>query len=132
MLRAFSLKSPLPWALLLGACLVASCDDRGATSVCPPLPLYQTYPLGDASPPDASSADGGEAQAALAAAVDAGCATAPTQFPDEGSAAGASGAASEGGGTSGTGGGSGAASAGSSSAHDGGSAGELAGAAGSG
>ena len=90
MRRAFSLESPLPWTLLFGAVLAASCDDRGATSVCPPLPLYQSYPLGDASPPDASSADGGEAQAAYAAAVDAGCATALTQFPYDGSAAGGS------------------------------------------
>jgi hypothetical protein len=129
MLRASSLKSPLPWALLLGACLAASCDDRGATSVCPPLPLYQTYPLGDASPPDASSADGGEAQVALAAAVDAGCATAPTQFPYDGSTAGAP---SESGGSSGKGGGAGASASGSSGSSNGGSAGELAGAAGSG
>jgi len=126
MLRAFSLKSPLPWALLLGACLAASCDDRGATSVCPPLPHYQTYPLGDASPADASSADGGESQAALAAAVDAGCATAPTQFPYDGGAAG------ESGGSSGKGGGAGASVGGFSGASIGGSASEIAGAAGGG
>ncbi len=90
MLRAFSLKSPLPWAGLLGAVLAASCEDRGVTSTCPPLPLYPTYALGDASPADASSADGGEAEAAWAAAVDAGCATAPTQFPFDGDANGGS------------------------------------------
>ena len=102
MLRAFSLESPLPWTLLFGAVLAASCDDRGATSICPPLPLYQSYPLGDASPPDASSADGGEAQAELAAAVDAGCATALTQFPYDGSAAGASGSDATSGGKGGS------------------------------
>ena len=117
MLRAVSLKSPLPWSLLLGSCLAVSCDDRGATAVCPPLPLYQSYPLGDASPLDASSADGGETQAALAAAIDAGCAMAPTQFPYDGSAAGAAGSGGEGG---------------ASGASIGGSAGELAGAAGGG
>jgi hypothetical protein len=93
MLRAFSLTSPLPWALLLGACFAASCSDRGATSICPPLPLYEGYPLGDASLAGASSADSSEARAALAAAVDAGCATAPTHFLNDG---GAAGAASEG------------------------------------
>ncbi|MET0790511.1 MAG: hypothetical protein ABW061_03240 [Polyangiaceae bacterium] len=127
MRRAFSLKSPLPWALLLGACLAASCDDRGATSICPPLPIYQSYPLGDASPADASSADGGEAQAALAAAVDAGCATAPTEFPYDGSAAGAS----ESGGSSGNGGAHVDGAGGGSGASLGGSASATAGAAGS-
>lgn len=120
MRRAFSLESPLPWTLLIGAVLAASCEDRGATSVCPPLPLYQSYPLGDASLPDASSADGGEAQAELAAAIDAGCATAPTQFPYDGSAAGDS---ASGGGSS---------NGGSAGAHVGGSAFVIAGAAGSG
>lgn len=90
MRRAFSLKSKMLWALALGGCLAASCDERGATSTCPPLPLYQTYPLGDSSPADAASADSAEVQAALEAAYDAGCATRPTQFPYDASA-GASG-----------------------------------------
>jgi hypothetical protein len=84
--RAFSLKSPAFWAFVYGGCLAASCDQRGATSTCPPLPLYQTYPLGDASPADAASADSAEVQLALEAAYDAGCATRPTQFPYDASA----------------------------------------------
>ena len=79
--RAFSLKSPVLWAVAFGVCLAASCDQRGVTSTCPPLPLYQTYPLGDASPADAASADSAEVQLALEAAYDAGCATRPTEFP---------------------------------------------------
>jgi hypothetical protein len=102
--RAFSLKSSLLWALVFGGCLAASCDERGATSTCPPLPLYQTYPLGDSSPADAASADSAEVQLALEAAYDAGCATRPTEFPydasagaaGEGSHAGASGSAGAG------------------------------------
>jgi len=81
MLSAFSLKSPMFWAFACGGCLAASCDQRGVTSTCPPLPLYQTYPLGDASPADAASADAAEVQQALEAAYDAGCATRPTDFP---------------------------------------------------
>ncbi|MEI9950376.1 MAG: hypothetical protein WDO74_15685 [Pseudomonadota bacterium] len=81
MLRAFSLKSPLLWTLAFAGCLAASCDERGATSTCPPLPLYQTYPLGDASPADAASADSPEVQLALEAAYDAGCATATQRLP---------------------------------------------------
>ena len=78
--RAFSPKSPVLWALAFGGCLAASCDQRGVTSTCPPLPLYQTYPLGDASPADAASPDSAEVQLALEAAYDAGCATRPTEF----------------------------------------------------
>ncbi|HYQ29807.1 MAG TPA: hypothetical protein VER04_21410 [Polyangiaceae bacterium] len=95
--RAFSLKSPILWAFAVGACLAASCDGRGVTSTCPPLPLYQTYPLGDASPADAASADSAEVQLALEAAYDAGCATRPTDFPYE---AGAGGEAGDGGASS--------------------------------
>lgn len=95
MRRAFSLKSKMLWALVIGGCLAASCDERGATSTCPPLPLYQTYPLGDASPADAASADSAEVQLALEAAYDAGCATRPTQFPYDASA-GASNEANDG------------------------------------
>jgi len=93
--RAFTLKSKMFGALALGGCLAASCDERGMTSTCPPLPLYQTYPLGDASPADAASADSAEVQLALEAAYDAGCATRPSEFPYDASA-GASGEAGEG------------------------------------
>ncbi len=138
-MRVFSLKSPIPWAFLLGAALAASCDQKGITSTCPPLPLYQSYPLGDASPADASSADAGATSAAYAAAVDAGCATPKTEFPYD-AAAGAAGESSSGGstgrgGSAGRGGSSGASGrAGASSggaAGLGGSAGDSAGAAGS-
>jgi hypothetical protein len=95
--RAFSLKSPVLWGLAFAACLAASCDQRGITSTCPPLPLYQTYPLGDASPADAASADSAEVQLALEAAYEADCATRPTDFPY---VAGAAGEASEDGGSS--------------------------------
>ncbi|HEY0464931.1 MAG TPA: hypothetical protein VGC79_12005 [Polyangiaceae bacterium] len=88
MKRALSLKSKMLWALAAGGCLAASCDERGVTSTCPPLPLYQTYPLGDASPADAASADSAEVQLALEAAYDAGCATRPTQFPYDANAGG--------------------------------------------
>jgi hypothetical protein len=54
------------------------------TSVCPSLPLYQTYPLGDASIADADSADSAASQADFARALDAGCVTAPTSFPSDG------------------------------------------------
>jgi hypothetical protein len=84
--RAFPLKSSMLWALACGACLAASCDERGATSTCPPLPLYQTYPLGDSAPADAASADAADVQLALEAAYDAGCATRPTEFPYDASA----------------------------------------------
>jgi hypothetical protein len=90
---AFSLKSPLLLALSFSACVAASCDEKGATSICPPLPRYTSFPLGDAAPADASAA--GAAQAELAAAVDAGCATAPTLFPFD-SSAGAAGEAGSG------------------------------------
>lgn len=86
MQRAFSLRSPLLWALTLTACVVASCDEKGITSVCPPLPLYESFALGDASRPDAESPDSATTEAAFAAAVDAGCATAPRDFPSDASA----------------------------------------------
>lgn len=95
MRRVLSLKSPAFWALLACGCLAASCDDEGITSTCPPLPLYTTYPLGDAAPADAASGDAGSTQAAYAAAVDAGCATAQTRFPYDAAAAGQAGAAGE-------------------------------------
>jgi len=86
MLPAFSLRSRLHWAIVLGACVAASCSEKGVTSSCPPLPFYQTYPLGDASPPDAASADSPATIAALARAVDAGCSTERTLFPYDASA----------------------------------------------
>lgn len=92
MLRAFSLKSSLFWAFAFGGCLAVSCDERGATSICPALPLYQTYPLGDASPADAASPDSPEVQVALEAVYDAGCATRPSDFAYD---AGAGGEASD-------------------------------------
>ena len=96
MRRAFSLKSKMLWALACGGCLAASCDERGATSTCPPLPLYQTYPLGDASAADAASADSAEVELALEAAYDAGCATRPTLFPYDSAGAGGEGGDSAG------------------------------------
>ena len=89
--RAFSLKSKMLWALAFGGCLAAACDEQGVTSSCPALPLYQTYPLGDASPADAASADSAEVQLALEAAYDAGCATRPTKFPYDAGAGGEAG-----------------------------------------
>lgn len=70
---------PVKFALLLAAvsalCAVASCSGDGVTPNCPALPLYQTYPLGDASIPDAASGDSAASKAALANAVAANCAT---------------------------------------------------------
>jgi hypothetical protein len=111
--RAFSLKFPALWALACGACLATSCDERGATSTCPPLPLYQTYPLGDSSPADAASADSAEVQLALEAAYDAGCATRPTDFPYDASAGG------EGGDSAGLGSDAGASASGGAGDHAG-------------
>src|SRR6187551_1607697 len=101
------------WALACGGCLAASCDEQGVTSTCPPLPLYQTYPLGDASPADAASADSAEVQLALEAAYDAGCATRPTEFPYDASA----GASGDDAGSSSRAGAGGSAHAGASSNH---------------
>jgi hypothetical protein len=100
MQRAPSLRSPVLWAFAFGGCVVASCTEQGVTSNCPPLPLYQTYPLGDASPADAASVDSPEVQLALEAAYDAGCATRPTEFPYDASA-GAGGEAGDGAGAGG-------------------------------
>jgi hypothetical protein len=90
---AFSLKSSLLLAFALGGCCAVSCQESGATSVCPVLPLYQTHPLGDASIADADSADSAAVQADLARAVDAGCVETPTFFPSEGGEGGMGGAA---------------------------------------
>ena len=88
MKRPFSLKSSLLLAFALGACLATSCQENGATSICPPLPLYETHPLGDASIADAGSAESRAVRAQLARAIDAGCATAPTFFESDGGMAG--------------------------------------------
>ena len=89
MQRAFSLKITVPLAFALSACLAASCSGNGATSACPPLPLYQTSSFTDGSPPDADVAGAGSIDAQRAHAVDAGCYTAPTLFPSEGGMGGA-------------------------------------------
>ena|SRR5882724_4085119 len=89
---AFLLKSSLLWSFAVGGYWAVSCQENGATSVCPPLPLYQTYPLGDASIADADTADSAAVQADLARAVDAGCVIAPTFFPSEASEGGMGGA----------------------------------------
>ena len=113
MSRASSLKFSAFLAFVFGGCLAASCDERGVTSSCPPLPLYQTYPLGDASPADAASADSADVQQALEAAYDAGCATRPTNFPYDASAGG------EGGDGPGLDGHAGSSGSGTASAHAG-------------
>ena len=78
---AVSLKFSVLCALLASAGLASSCEEKGITSTCPPLPLF------DASLPDAASADGGTTQIILiATAVDAGCITAVTNFPYDASA----------------------------------------------
>jgi hypothetical protein len=92
MTRAFSLKSSLLLAFAMGGCLAVSCQENGATSICPALPLYQTHPLGDASIADADTADSAAVQADLARAIDAGCLIAPTFFPSEGGEGGMGGA----------------------------------------
>ena len=99
---AFPRKFALLLALSISACVAASCDEKGATSLCPPLPRYTTFPLGDAAPADAAAA--GAAQEEFAAAVDAGCATAPTVFPYDSSSGAAGETGNANGGTAGTGG----------------------------
>lgn len=91
MRRPFSLKFTLLLAFALGACLAASCSENGVTSLCPPLPRYQTSLFTDGSVADGDVAGAGSIDAQLARAVDAGCYTAPTFFP---SAAGTGGAGS--------------------------------------
>ena len=103
MFPAVSPRSPWPWALALSACVAVSCSEAGVTSSCPPLPLYETYPLGDASPPDAGSLDSPATKRALAAAVDAGCITERTSFPYDASAGADGDAGGASGGSSGTG-----------------------------
>jgi hypothetical protein len=84
MKRPFSLKFSLLLAFALGACLAVSCQENGATSICPPLPLYETHPFLDASVADAATADSPAVRAELARAIDAGCIITPTLFPSEG------------------------------------------------
>ena len=88
MRRPFSLKSTLLLAFALSACLAASCSENGATSVCPPLPQYQT-PFADGSAPDGAVAGAAAVNEQLARAEDAGCYTAPSFFPSEGGMGGA-------------------------------------------
>ena len=84
MTRSFSLKSSLLLAFAISGCLAVSCQENGATSICPPLPLYETHPLGDASIADADTADSAAVQEDLKRAIDAGCTSAPTFFPSDG------------------------------------------------
>jgi len=78
MAHAHSAKFALLGAVVCALCATASCSEDGVTTNCPERPLYQTFPLGDASAPDALSGDSVEVQRALAEAIDAGCATAPS------------------------------------------------------
>ncbi len=75
MTRAHPVKIALLLAVGCALGALASCSEDGVTPNCPALPLYQTYPLGDASIPDAASADSAASKAALANAVAANCAT---------------------------------------------------------
>jgi hypothetical protein len=90
-----SVKFALLGAALCAVCAAASCSQDGVTTNCPALPLYQTFPLGDASPPDAMSGETEASQEALAAAIKAGCATGPNG--ETGSTAGSSGQGGSGG-----------------------------------
>jgi hypothetical protein len=89
MRRPFSLKFTVLSALALGASLAASCSENGVTSLCPPLPRYQTSSFADGSLADGDVAGAGSIEAELARAVDAGCYTAPTFFPSEAGSGGA-------------------------------------------
>ena len=106
-----SVKFALLGAALCAVCAAASCSQDGVTTNCPALPLYQSFPLGDASRPDATNGDSEANQEALAAAVKAGCATAPNG--EVSATAGSSGAGGSGGkgGSAGKGGTSGTSSA---------------------
>ena len=89
MRRPFSLKFTLLLAFALSACLAASCSENGATSVCPPLPQYQTSSFTDGSVPDADVAGAAAIDEQIARAADAGCCPAPTFFPSDGGMGGA-------------------------------------------
>jgi hypothetical protein len=107
-------------------CALASCSEDGVTPTCPALPRYQTFALGDASAPDAMSSTSAESKAELAAAIEAGCATAPIPVAVGGatsSAGGTSGGAGGSGGKAGSGGKSGGGSGGLSSTDNAGAAG---------
>jgi len=73
-----SVQFALLTAVVGALCATASCSEDGVTTSCPDRPRYQTFPLGDASVPDALSGDSAEVQQALADAIDAGCATGPS------------------------------------------------------
>ncbi|HEX3777574.1 MAG TPA: hypothetical protein VHV51_24060 [Polyangiaceae bacterium] len=106
MKRTHSLKVALFFAGVCAVGAVASCSEDGVTPNCPALPLYQTYPLGDASRPDALSGDSGAADEARNAAIAAGCLTGPNGFvPNTGGSSGAGGSSA---GNAGNGGSSGA------------------------
>jgi hypothetical protein len=75
MTRARSVKLALLLAAACAVCALASCSGDGVTTNCPALPLYQTFPLGDASIPDAASGDSTQSKAELAQAVSMNCAT---------------------------------------------------------
>jgi hypothetical protein len=75
MTRAGSVKLALLLAAACAVCALASCSGDGVTTNCPALPLYQTFPLGDASIPDAASGDSTASKAELAEAVSMNCAT---------------------------------------------------------
>ena len=107
---------------------LASCSQDGVTSNCPALPLYETFALGDAAPPDAGSADSAATEQALEKAYAANCATRPG--PSVASASSSAGTSS--GGNAGTSGGGGSAGHAAGGASAGGSTNtENAGAAGS-
>src|SRR5882724_10371975 len=90
MSRARTAKFAVLAAATAALCAAASCSQDGVTTSCPPLPLYQTYALGDAASPDAMTAASGAAAQELAAAVGAGCATAPNGAQGGGGAGGSS------------------------------------------
>jgi len=98
---------------------LVSCTEDGVTPSCPPLPLYQSFALGDASPPDAGSPDSEKTRAELDAAVKAGCATPATEGVVASSVGGAGGSGGSGGASGHTAGGSG----GSTSSENAGAAG---------
>src|SRR5450432_2252177 len=98
MSRFHPVKFVLLSAIACALCAAASCSQDGVTTNCPAQPLYQTFPLGDASLPDAMSADSGAAEDSLAAAIAAGCATGPNGVGSRAARGGSgSGGAGEGG-----------------------------------
>jgi len=96
-MSARSLRFAVISAVVCVLVAVVSCTEDGVTSNCPALPLYQSFALGDASPPDAGSPDSPKTAAALASAVSAGCATPPTSGVVASSLGGAAGTGGSGG-----------------------------------